>query len=268
MEAGSLRDAPRRGRESGEVQSVARASMLLARVAEGERSLTLSELARETELSVSTAYRLLNTLCAQGLLCRDSSGERYLPGPLLMRLARSSLLKAGFADVNGILAELAERSRETVSLGVLQGDEVAIVLTSASPEPLRTHRRAGERAPVARSAIGRALLAFSGVPAEQAAASAALTDGGTAHAIRTQSELVVDLLSIQFRGWALLDEEELAGVRSLAVPIPAAVGVPLAGVELQGPTARIDDRRADELGELLRDAALTLSQLPLSAILA
>ncbi len=251
MSSASTQGPSRRPRDSGEVQSVARAAALLACFADGDAAHTLSELARRTELNVSTAHRLLSTLCAQGLLRRDASGERYLPGPLLLRLARSSLLAAGFTEVSDLLRELAERTRESVSLGVIDGDEVVVLASVGSPEPLRIQQRLGERIPVAcsrgrpraarvrRAAGARPRPAWSWAPAPQRARS------------RPSSSWRSTCSRRQFRGFALLDEENALGVRSLAAPVLGAGGVARLALELQGPTARIDDARLNALaGEL------------------
>ncbi len=253
-------------REPGEVQSVARASRLLSQVVESDVPRTLSELARATGLNVSTTYRLLGTLCGNGLLCRDETGERYLPGPMLMRLARSSLLKAGFGDVRAILDELAAATHETAIIGVVRGDDVMFAMVSPSPEPLRIHCEVGERIPVRASATGRALLALSGRPAARLATELA---GETAPLWTTdRRELELELLATQFQGWSVVDDAQHAGVRSIAVPVLSGAGPPRIGLELRGPAARITDHEVDRLGEQLRRAAVQLAELPLSVLLA
>jgi IclR family acetate operon transcriptional repressor len=243
---------------AGEVQSVVRAAALLGCFVDTRSGLTLTELARATELTVSTTHRLLGTLCAQGLLCRDVTGERYLPGPRLVRLARAPLVVAAAADAEAILGALAERTRETARLGVLIGDEVEVRLVVLSPEPLRLHASAGERLPAARSALGRALLAHRGKP-DDVARSIPLPPAVAVDALASAAELATDLRATQFRGYALLDEEDAVGVRSIAAPVPAAAGAPQVAVEILGPLARIGDADIERLARAVQDAARALA---------
>ncbi len=94
----------------------------------------------------------------------------------------------------------------------------------------------------------------------------ALSPGGTPRALTSTEQLEIDLLATEFRGFALLDEETALGVRSLAAPVRSPGGVARLAIELQGPTARIDDVSLNALAGELRAAALALAGLPLSAI--
>lgn len=243
---------------AGEVQSVARAAALLGCFVDAGTGLTLTELARRTELTVSTTHRLLKTLCAQGLLCRDITGERYLPGPRLVRLARSPLVVAAATDAEAVVRALAERTRETARLGVLAGDEVEVRLVVLSPEPLRLHASAGERLPASRSALGRALLAHHGPPGEIAHA-VGLPAAAAPAALASPDQLATDLRATQFRGYALLDEEDGTGVRSIAAPVPAADGPPRMAVEILGPLARMGDADLERLARAVQDSARALA---------
>lgn len=243
MASSASESVPRR---SGDVQSVARAARLLACFADAEDALTLTELARRTDLTTSTAHRLLTTLCHEGLLCRESGGERFLPGPLLSRLSRSSLLADDLGDIAAHLDELARETGESACFGVRRGDEVAIVLAVSSTQPLRVEVAAGARAGLATSALGHALLAFGDEP------------------LPKRGALRVELLATQFRGYALLDDEEAVGIRGIAVPIrPGATAH--AALELRGPRERMRD--ADALAARLHRHAAAIAALRTAAAL-
>jgi IclR family acetate operon transcriptional repressor len=214
--------APRR---RGDVQSVVRAARLLACFADAEEALTLTELARRTDLTTSTAHRLLTTLCHEGLLCREAGGERFLPGPLLSRLSRSSLLVDELGDVAVHLDELARETRESACFGVRRGDEVAVLLAVSSTQALRVEVAAGARAGLTSSALGRVLLAFGDEP------------------LPKRGALRVELLATQFRGYAVVDDEDAVGVRSIAVPVRAGA-IAHAALELRGPRERMRDAEA------------------------
>ncbi|MFC3995994.1 IclR family transcriptional regulator [Nocardiopsis sediminis] len=251
-EARARRPVQEKQERSGEVQSVARAGQLLNRVVDAPAGLTLTELAGTTALNISTVHRLLRTLCSQGLLCRDPVSERFLPGPVLLRLARRSLVSAGLPEVTDALRALVERTGETATIGVRQGGDVVVGLAVSSPDPFRYNAVQGSRTGLLRSALGLAILAFDRTPLENVAHSAA------DH---------TELLSVQFRGYAVLDAPDTAGLRAVAVPL-LADGAPVTmAVEVQGPAARISDDRLDDVADAVRAAAHRLQDLPVSLLL-
>jgi IclR family acetate operon transcriptional repressor len=247
MPARTATPAPAAPRRSGDVQSVARAAALLACFADADAGLSLTELARRTHLNTSTAHRLLSTLCHEGLLCREPGTERFLPGPLLLRLSRSSLLADDLGDIAVHLTELVEETGESACFGVRRGDEVTVLLAVPSAQLLRVEVAAGARAGLATSALGHALLAFGPEPLVAAPAG-----------------LRVDLLATQFRGLAVVDDEEAAGIRGVAVPIRAG-GPAHAAIELRGPRERMTD--LDALQRALDRHATAIAALPTAAAL-
>lgn len=255
--AGIEAAAPR----GGEVRSVARAGALLTAVVDTPRGLSLTELAGATELNISTVHRLLRTLCSEGLLCRDAASERFLPGPVLMRLARRSLSSAGLPEAADALRALVDATGETSSLGVRRGGETSVLLTLPSPDPFRYHGRPGLRQPVWHSALGLAVLAFGDLPVEEAAAEWTDPLGEeAAQALRSE------LLTTQFRGFAVFDDPDSPGLRAVAAPVMTD-GRVWTAVEVQGPAARLEGARLEEAAAAVGQAALRLQDLPVSLAL-
>ncbi|GAA3359773.1 IclR family transcriptional regulator [Saccharopolyspora gregorii] len=248
------------GKERGsEVQSVARASALLEAVVDSAEGLTLTELVRESGLTMSTVHRLLRTLCSGGLLCRDSGTERFLPGPLLLRLARRSLASAGVPEAADVLRDLVDRTGETASLGMRQGEQVLVLLVAQSAQPLRFQGVQGEHRALLRSAMGRALLAVGDRPVREVLDELL---PGAGEEERWEHE--VDLMAARFRGCAVFDDPDRAGLRAIAAPVPGHRDGGRLVVEVQGPAARMADEELDRLGAAVRAAAEELHGLPLS----
>lgn len=125
------------------IQSVKRAFAVLRTVAANPRGLGITEIAHEVSLPISTVARLLATLEAEDAIERvpDRVGFRIGAGTLalvwqvpyhrhLTILARPCLL------------ELAEITREAVSLSLLDGDSMVVV------DMIRSQRREIGRAHV------------------------------------------------------------------------------------------------------------------------
>src|SRR5213593_3284371 len=131
------------------IQSVRRAAALLKVFDNGPTELGVSELSRKTHLHKSTASRLLATMEREGLLERVPETDKYRLGFMLVRLAGQV---AHFGDVRAaarpLLIELTERSRETVHLAVLDGDEVVNVEQISGPHLVRDTNWVGRRTPL------------------------------------------------------------------------------------------------------------------------
>ncbi len=148
--------------ENGGVAAVDRALMLLAAFREGDRSLSLIELAERTHLVKSTVLRLLASLIHFGVLQKLDDG-RYALGSEIARL--QSIYTASFsleALVLPVLRDLVEKTQESAAFHVRQGELRLCLHRVDSPQPIRYHVQVGELLPLDRGAGGRVISAFSG----------------------------------------------------------------------------------------------------------
>ena len=153
--------APEKASADG-VAAVDRALSLLAAYREGDRSLTLNELAVRTGLVKSTVLRLLASLAHFDLIRRDAEG-RYALGPEIARL--QSIYTRSFSLESIVVPELralVDRTRESAVYHVRQGDLRIVLYRVDSPQPIRDHVNVGDVMPLDRGAGGRVLSAFSG----------------------------------------------------------------------------------------------------------
>jgi DNA-binding IclR family transcriptional regulator len=237
------------------IQSVRRAAALLKVFDNGPTELGVSELSRKTRLHKSTASRLLATLEREGLLERVPGTEKYRLGFMLVRLAGQV---THFGDVRAAarptLVELAEASRETVILAVLDGDEVINVEQISGPYFLRDSNWVGRRTPLNCVANGKALLAFQApdmIERILARPLARFTD----RTIVDPQRLHAELADVRQRGFAQAIGEVEEGLHGVAAPVHDASGAVIAAVSISGPSYRVTADRIAELGEMTIRAA-------------
>ncbi|MDO8212142.1 IclR family transcriptional regulator [Conexibacter sp. CPCC 206217] len=235
------------------VQSVRRAIALMASLVDNHDGLTLTELARNAELSVSTAHRLIQTLCDGDILCRDADDERFVPGPLLMRLARSSLAHGGLGEASDAITDLSLRTGETATFVVRDGRSALVMIASPPLSALRIERQVGERLGLLDSAAGHALLAYSPEPVRE---SVALFGEPT-------TALVNEIRAVSYRRWAY-DDDHATGIRALAAPILGVDHTATTVVSLEGPASRVTDDRIETLAADVQRCARSLRHLPIS----
>jgi len=143
---------------AGSTRAVDRALDLTVAVAECAGGASLSELARRTALSASTALRLLTTLSARGFVERHEDG-RYFAGAALRGLAATVSRTEPLYELAGPhLEALAQTTRETSNLAIAIDARRALYLRQvASPRLVQTVSWAGRTIPLSGTAIGAAL---------------------------------------------------------------------------------------------------------------
>ncbi|MGE0313819.1 MAG: IclR family transcriptional regulator [Lautropia sp.] len=144
--------------------TLARGLALLAAFRPGDGSLSNAELGARTGLTRPTVSRLASTLIRLGYL-RRGERERYALSVRTVRLAYPLLSHLRVRQLaQPLMREVAESLRATVSLGMLDGTDVVYVETSRASEVARFVPDIGAALPLARTAIGRALLSMLDAP--------------------------------------------------------------------------------------------------------
>jgi IclR family acetate operon transcriptional repressor len=200
---------------------------------------TLGQLSRRSGVPLSTASRLVGLLVERGLARRDGSGNQVVVGPALERMALRSMRRwHDFGGFQERVDRLAERTGESVSLGVLTFDRIVLVARREAPQDLRLVVRVGDVVPPLRSAMGKVILAHLPPPRQDALLRATAADGDGPAAPGPE------LRVLRERGYADDDGGFAVGLRCVAVPFFATDGEPVGGISVAGPSARFTAARA------------------------
>ena len=236
-------------RPSGYIASVDKAVRLLERLSRpGATGTTLTELAADLDLPISSLHHTLATLRSRGWVEQDDTG-RYLLGPASILITRwwestEQLTRL----VRPALEAISARTAETVHLGRLSGTNV-IYLDKVEPDrPVRVISQVGRAVPAATTAMGRALLA-------------ARAQGGAEVWARSVPDAAPNLLQrlteetdrLRTHGYAVEIEENEAGIACVAVPV-LLDGRPRAAVSVTLPVERSDPERLGDLAAQVADA--------------
>jgi len=242
------------------VQSVERAAALLRALGEAGRPLSAGELAAAVGLPRPTVYRLLQTLCAEGLAAQN--GRSFVIGSGVLWLAARRLEQLELRTVGRpVLAELRDRTGETVHLGVLEGGRVVYVEKLESPGPLRMASMVGRIVPAHSTALGKAMLAY--LPREQVEQIVRQhgLERRTPNTITEAGRLFQELATVRSRGFSIDNVENEEGIRCVGAAIFDHRGRVAGALSVSGSVASISLERARrELGPLVREAAQRISQ--------
>jgi len=200
------------------VRSVTRALALLRAVARGPKTLTM--LANDAEVSLSTASRLLSTLRTSGFVAQDGDGT-YIPGPELTSIALSLDAWAGIRLMAHRAAQtLCERVNETAAFFVRAGDERLCIASVESNRMVRRICSPGERAPIYLGATGKALVAFSNTEGKSLGLSRGVQSFVTTSGQRrTLDDFSAECAEIRRRGYAFSSRESTTESWAVAAPV-------------------------------------------------
>jgi IclR family acetate operon transcriptional repressor len=241
--------------DAASVQALDRGLKILAIVAEGD-ALSLSEIAAKSGIAASTAYRMLTTLAAHGMVEFDPDGQLWSVGVETYRMGSAFLRRRKLVDrARTVMQELMETTGETANLGVAEDDCVVFVSQVETHQAIRAFFRPGTRSSFHASGIGKAILAH--LPAERvnAIVRKAGLEAYTQKTLADPLSLARDLREIKARGWSIDDEERHPGMRCVAAAIFNEFGEPVAGISVSGPTVRVTPERAANIGPLVHEAA-------------
>jgi DNA-binding IclR family transcriptional regulator len=217
--------------------------------------VTLSELMQATGLPKPSLHRTLALFEDAGYVQREPAGRGYAVGPRLATMALAILTNDAVATLrHAILRQLVADVGETCNLAMLRKGEVVYLDRVEAEWPLRLHLPVGGTVPAHCSASGKLLIA-SLAQAERDALTAAMPlPRFTEHTITDRALLAKELDRIVAAGYALDDEEYVAGVACVAVPVRVG-GQAVAAVAVHAATARLPLQMAIELAPRLAEAA-------------
>jgi len=242
------------------VQSVGRAISVLELLAGSDRELGVTELGRRLGVHKATASRLVATLAHHGLVERNPVTDKVRLGFGLIHLAGSAMASMDLiGQARPILQELAEATRETVNLAVLDGDLVLNIDQIAGTRSVVSVSWVGRRTPVHCTSNGKVLLAFASSSERDRLLSFPL-ERRTPNTITDPSMLGEELDKVRRRGWARTVEELEEGLNAVAAPVRRADGVVAAAVSVAGPAFRMRSVELPRIGRLAVDAAESISR--------
>jgi DNA-binding IclR family transcriptional regulator len=243
----------------GGLQSVTRAMRSLEMIAEaGELGVT--ELGRRLGVHKATASRLASTLADRGLVERDPLTDRYRLGFGLIRLAGAAMAGLDLVTTaRPVLEDLADRTRETVNLGVLSGDGVVYIDQITGTRSIVAVSWVGRRTPLHCTSNGKVLLAYMSEK-ERARHLSGELERRTQNTVVEKDRLLSQLQEIRVRGYAQALEELEEGLNAVAAPVRQADGSVVASLSVSGPAFRMPPMDLPRIGRLAMQAASTISR--------
>ncbi|WP_176955260.1 IclR family transcriptional regulator [Sinosporangium album] len=235
--------------------SLEKAIAILTSLSKASHPMSLAELSRSTGLPKTTAYRLLGTLCRNGLAQRI--GIDYAVGDHLLTLAGHGRrpFPAARRIVLPHLVRLYELTRHTVNLAVARGLEAAYVERVYGQSRIDSPSDDIDRAPLHCTATGKVLLAFDQELGQSFRRHGSRTRM-TRHTLVTDTALDRELHRVRRQGVAYAREELAKGIACAAAPVFGPDGRICMSIGVAGPAGTL---HLPELAAVVRRTANALS---------
>jgi IclR family transcriptional regulator, acetate operon repressor len=238
-----------------------RAFAILETLVNADQSLAMSEIVEAHGLPKPTVFRVLATLEAAGLITREPSDKRYSIGPRLAKLGLAIMTnQSSRRERRAILQRVADETGETCNLTMVDGIDVVYLDRVESRWPLRIDLSPGSRVPLHCTASGKLFLSQLAPAKRRAIVQSLSLTRYTDRTITDANALEAELAATRDTGVGVDNEEYLAGLICVAVPVTDGSKPHVATVALQAPTARFPLEHAMDCVPLLRKAAAAMSK--------
>ncbi|MFH5207327.1 IclR family transcriptional regulator domain-containing protein [Antrihabitans spumae] len=247
-----------RGQGPDFIEALARGLHVLRSFSVDRPSMSLSDVARETDLARPTARRILLTLEELGYVRASHAGYALTPRVLELGMAYVGALNL-WDMARPHMEQLVAHTGESSSMAQLDGSDIVYVARVAVPKLIALRVDIGTRFPALVTSQGKVLLAA--LNAEKVLeVLAEPSRSGLPVATFAPSQVDDILAEIRTRGWALADQDLAPGIRSIAVPVRDGRGVVRAAMNVTVYAAETSvETLTQEYLPLLLDAAAAAS---------
>lgn len=243
------------------VRSIERCIDVLDLLSSGQQALTVSEIARRLGAPKSTMLTITRTLVARGLLALDPQTKQYRLG---LGLARYRVDSSDDVDLSAIarphLQRLAEDTRETATLAVVQGSGVYYLDRALGDDPLQYVVPVGIARPLHSTAGGKIALAWMSAEDRDRCLGRRL-EKYTERTITDSAALARELARIRRERVAVARGETTEHLFGVAAPVFDRDQTLLASINLGGPRFRLQRNQARYVAAVRATAEAVSSEI-------
>jgi len=240
------------------VQSLARGLAVLGVFDADHPAMRASEIAERASLTRATARRFLMTLVSLGYVTTD--GVVYSLTPRVLEIGGGYLAALRLDEIaQPHLRSLSAELGESVSVAILDGDQIVYVARVAARRIMSVNISVGTRFPAFATALGRVLVADLDPREWDEHLGLDKATPFTARTLTERKALHRELERVREHGYSEVDGELEEGLRSIAVKVALPNAATLALNVALGPVQSRPDLTKDSLVARLHEAAEAIS---------
>ncbi len=211
------------------LEAFARGLRVIGAFSREKAHMTLSDVARATDLPKPSVRRALYTLTCLGLAASD--GRSFRLTPRIMELASAYLGSNMISTVVQPACErLAERTEQSCFAAVLDGHDIMVIAHSLHGRPDVLAPTIGLRRPAFNTAAGRAILSQMPDEALDGWLDSLQPKGATDFTVTDKRALKSEIMHVRKEGFAITAQEWRRGYHAAAVPLRRYDGATIAAL--------------------------------------
>ncbi len=243
------------------MKTIQKALDILELFLDRDEEIGLAEIASLTGLNVSTAHRIVATLMKRGYLNQRQKRQKYSLSTKLLQFSNVLSKRMKIRDLAfPILDGLNKMVSESVNIAILDQNEAVYIEHIESNQNLRMFTQVGNRVPLHSTGVGKVFLAHMNGEQLEDFLNGKLLPSYTKNTITDVDKLKHELIIIREEGVGIDDEEKEIGVKCIASPIKNSTGSVVAAISVSGPSARLSNKRVQEIKPLIKSCALEISR--------
>ena len=211
----------------------------------------VTEIADEVGMAKGAVYRHLTTLNNYGYIVNEN-GKYRLSFCYLDMATHAREMVGNYSAIEAELEELADKTGEIAQFATEEHEWVTYICKVESEAGLQTASAPGRREYMHSTALGKAMLAEMTSEKARSVINRHGMPAKTDTTLSTESGLMDELETVADRGYAIDDEENIDGLRCIAMPVMDGGSTVIGAVSVSGPASRMTDERiANDLADLL-----------------
>lgn len=223
------------------------------------KGLTMQDVISTTDVTSTTAYRILSTLLRLDYVVYNESGKTYKLSRKLLRLGYQTVGEHDVLEtILPSLRVLRDKVKESVFFGVLGEEKGVFIEQAQSVYPFKFVLEAGASFDLHNSAPGKALLAYSSPIIRESFLNKMHFERCTKNTIITRNAYIKELEKVREKGYAVDIEESLIGVVCVGAPIFDFESKPVGAIWISGPNSRLNE---DVFESVIKNLLETTSEL-------
>lgn len=199
------------------IQSIEKASVILEKVKNSSKPVTLTELAKRTDISKNNLKKYLISFIRTGFLVFDETNKTYSLGPKLISLGLTALNNVDiFSFIDAYIVNLKNKLNKSVAVAIWADNGPIISKYQRSDNPVNINIEIGYAPPLLLSSVGKCFAAFSPAEIIEETVEKEIQE----HHLN-KKHIEEELKTISEKGYAFRDKEyeHIPGNRSIAAPV-------------------------------------------------
>jgi len=220
--------------------------------------MTISEMAKQLDVSVNSVFRISMTMLERGYFIRNDKTKAFRLSRKLLSVASSAASDKDLLELAlGPMRTLRDKTKETVLLGALIPHEARGVTIEQVPgiHPFKFLLDVGSNLLLHVGAPGKCFLAFVPEDEQKMMLNKMKLQKFTETTLITKRALKNELKEVQKLGYAVDRGEWMEEMHCVGAPVFDQRGYPVAAIWVTGPTTRMPASSFEELGEMVKNYA-------------